>query len=259
MKTFLIGSLPHRDLNAALEYSFSFSIPTLVTLPKMDEDEFMVDQALREIDGYIYRGHSLRAGGPVYKSPLRFLSAQAFFARVNGVYKWQACGPLTLAASLEDHPDTQEILEKYFEKIILTQESFNAKSDAAPVFFLDEPMLAFCEKQAVILGAFLKKLRAHKAFSAAIFGLHSCSKVSLEVLSSLSFDLFSIDPGLYPKDELTQIQKTLGERLVFAPAGSKGERLAYRPFKERYASCSCGQALSSQDELGRIHKILSDL
>lgn len=267
MKSFLIGSLPHHDLNEALDFSFSLDIPTLVTLPKIDPDEFMVDQAFREIDGYVYQGHNLRPSSKVYNASLRFLAEEEFFKRLELVrkeqagelpfaYKWQVSGPLTLASSLDHHPDTEDILEKYFLKVLATQTKFNSKSSHAPCLFLDEPVLAFCENKIAALEKFLSRLKSSDAFFKSSFGLHCCSKLSFELLKGLfarsksnsGFDLISLDPSLYREEEFDQIQSLLGEKLVFAPCDSKGNKFSYSSKDEKYKSASCGQALCSLEE-----------
>lgn len=258
LTSFLIGSLPHKDVDEALDLAFAVDLPTLPNLPGIEEDEFMVDQALREIDGYTYKGHTLRPDGPDHKSALRFLAAEKFFSRLEGAYKWQACGPVTLASSLDHHPDTEEIIKKYFLKLAFTQKQFNKRSKDKSYFFLDEPVLGFNEASSGALGSFLRDLRSHEAFDETFFGLHSCSKVSLDSLAGLDFDLFALDPSLYSAEEWKEIRERLGSRLVYVCAGSKGEEIDYPIWKECYITAACGQALSSILECSKVlERILS--
>ncbi|MEX0798097.1 MAG: hypothetical protein WD025_01555 [Bacteriovoracaceae bacterium] len=258
MKSFLIGSLPHKNVEEALEYTFSFDIPTLPTLPNIDPNEFMVDQALCELDGFEYIRHGLRDKNTVYNSSLRFAAREFFFKRAgNKEYKWQASGPLTLMSSLDHHPQTKNILDLYFDKLVKTQAEFNRLSKGKTFFFLDEPVLAFSEESMGLLEKFLCRLKENSAFKDIVFGLHACSKARAEALRNLSFDLFALDSSLYDKSEWKQLQAELGKRLIFIPVTSKGESTGHPRGQEAFASSSCGLALTSLERLGAVHKNLN--
>ncbi|MCO4754750.1 MAG: hypothetical protein KC478_09710 [Bacteriovoracaceae bacterium] len=256
MKSFLIGSLPYKSIEQAIEHVFSFDIPTLPNLPQIEPNEFMVDQALSCIDGYIYKGSSLREKIGQRHEGLSFCATDEFFKRLNECYKWQACGPLTLASSLDHHPDTSKIISIYLEKILDTQNHFNSLSTNKEfIFFLDEPVLAFCETEISTLNEFISKLKTSKQFSHAKIGVHACSRVSLEALELLDVDYVALDPSLYGA-EISDIQESLGERLVFIPVSSKGEAINYEVKSEKLVAPSCGGALSSPDEMEQLKKLL---
>jgi len=256
VKSFLIGSLPFSDIKSALDYSFSFSIPTLCSLPKLDQDEFMVDQALRETDNYVYKNHRLVKSEKKYQARLRFCSEEEFFKRLekrpedNSKYKWQACGPLTLASTLDHHPDENEIIESYIQKLLRTQKSFNQRNTKC-VFFIDEPVLAFAGDGAYLY-KFIQRLRESEEFDSVTIGLHVCSKVSPLLLANLDVDIYSLDLSLYDDQERELLQVSLGKKLVYAPVGSSGEIYEYPASREVYVSASCGHALCPLERMDGI-------
>lgn len=252
MKSFLIGSLPFDNIEKALDYSFSFTVPTLCSLPKLDQDEFMVDQALRETDGHEYKNHRLVKSEKNYQSCLRFQAEDQFFKRLNnGDYKWQACGPMTLASSLDHHPEERAILESYIEKLIRTQEAFNKRSEGTCYFFIDEPSLAFAG-DAAFLYKFIERLRSEAAFKNVQFGLHACSKASPLLLANLDIDLYALDISLYDEEEVKILQVSLADKLVYTPVGSSGEIYEYERDREAFVSSTCGHALCRLDRMDGI-------
>ena len=114
-----VGSLPHRDAEAAAEFAWTSStIPTLPSLPRRSPAEGMIAQALIGIEGVTvgqYGGiavdaHVLERDVPtlVDLAADAFAGYRAFFeaARREPVrvatplLKWQCVGPLTLALAL---------------------------------------------------------------------------------------------------------------------------------------------------------------
>lgn len=234
MKSFLIGSLPHTEVDKAIDYSFSFSIPTIPSLANVDHNELMVEQAKR--------------------NSFFFVSQDKFFERLKTSYKWQACGPLTLKHSWKELD-----LTAYSTKLIAAQERYNGLSSDDSIFFLDEPILGYREDEVHVFKDFLEVLKKSSAFENTFFGVHICSKVSFHVLEDLEVDLISIDPALYDSQELRNLQSFFGKKLVYSPVSSKGDIIEYPYIDEVYVSCSCGQALASDGELLKIKEVLTSL
>lgn len=242
MKSFLIGSLPHTKIEAALELAFSLDIPTLPTLPKLDPKEFMIEHATHEREAF------------------RFVCEKLFFEKMafsGKEYKWQATGPLTLAKALNIQPDVTW-LSAYAKKFAATQRRFHKRAPKSKVLlFLDEPCLGLEEEDLTVLESFLSLLKTKDEMrSVSSYGVHCCSKTSLKTLRGAGFDLISLDPALYGESEFVQIQKALGEKLVYVPCSSAGRPLEYGRFKERFASCACGQGLGSVHEANFVVKEL---
>lgn len=53
-----IGSLPHHNVDAALQYSFQHDIPFLPQLPLKNPQEYMIGQALEHLPGMVFQGSS---------------------------------------------------------------------------------------------------------------------------------------------------------------------------------------------------------
>ncbi len=258
MKSFLIGSVPFESVDEALDYVFSFDVPTLPNLPKIFENEFMLNQAFDVLKGYKFTGAGLKEDRDKQGANLHFSARDGFFERLDSDYKWQACGPLTLLSALDHHPESERIVKQYLDRLISTQKEFNLLSDKSFLFFLDEPVLAFCENDKDILKNLYIELKSSSAFDNAMFGVHVCSKVGFETLTELELDLYAIDPSLYDKDEIKRMQQLLGQRLVYTPVSSKGLRISYNRLEEIYSAPACGGALSSECEMEQIKNTLID-
>lgn len=111
-----IGSLPHRDLEAAVDFALrATAVPTVPTLPKRSPAEGLVAQAMIGIDGITvgqYGAITVDPGridpdAPVttdlshdaYAGFRSFLAAAAASGRTEAV-KWQMVGPVTLGMAL---------------------------------------------------------------------------------------------------------------------------------------------------------------
>ncbi|MBC77547.1 MAG: hypothetical protein CME64_16200 [Halobacteriovoraceae bacterium] len=256
MKSFLIGSLPFESVEEAIDYVFSFDVPTLPNLPQLYEDEFMLNQAFECLEGYSFTGAAVKVDSQKKSSLLSFSAKSEFFERLGSTYKWQACGPLTLLSALDHHTKSEEILDNYLDQLIATQKEFNILSSDPFLFLLDEPVLAFCEDNIDVLKRFISKLKSSSTLKLGRVGIHACSKVSLSTLQTLGLELYALDPSLYSSDEMKELQKSLGSRLVYTPVSSKGAEINYRPHEEEYSAPSCGGALSSKMEMDNIKKIL---
>ena len=109
-----IGSLPHRDVETAVEFALDATvIPTIPTLPKRSPAEGMVVQAMLGIEGITvgqYGAISVDVGriDPLHEVTTdlqhdAFGGFRAFLAAAAGrleIVKWQMVGPVTLGMAL---------------------------------------------------------------------------------------------------------------------------------------------------------------
>jgi hypothetical protein len=244
MKSFLIGSLPFTDKLEALSFIAKIDIPTLCTLPQLDEKEFMLHHAFLGLKNFAYvrnRIHYTKTNEMV--APFHFQLEEDFFNTFTGEYKWQVTGPVTMIETMEMHENDKELLEQYIEKIILTQRKFNQLNNSASFLFLDEPMLGGASELSSILVQFIQKLKGSGEFSNTTFGMHSCSKLDFD-LTQIPVDLFALDYTLYEPDEWNDLQASLTDKLVAIVADSDGKKINYPLMSEQYQSTTCGQALA---------------
>lgn len=249
MKSFLIGSLPFLSKNDALKFLQKFDIPTLVTLPNIDESEFMLHHSFKDLMHFNFqrnRVHKLDSKGTAL--PFSFLIEDEFFQEDFSEYKWQCTGPVSMIETMEMHEYDQLMLNDYLDKVILTQTKFNKLTSARPFFFVDEPMLGTSGDLRPVLLDFINNLKSHPAFKEVVFGLHCCSKIEFE-LSDMPFDLFSLDYQLYSKKEWSYLQSQLKDKLVAINWDSDFNPIQYPKSNEKFQSTSCGQALCKRDLL----------
>ena len=243
MKSFLIGSLPFKDKKIALDFIRKIDLPTLCTLPQLDETEFMLHHAFLGLKNFSYVRNRVHFK-PRHESikPFEFLLEKDFFNSFTDEYKWQVTGPVSLIETMEMHEYDNQLLEEYLEKIILTQRKFNQLNPSKNFLFFDEPMLGTASELVAILVRFINRLKESGEFDNTTFGMHSCSKLDFDI-TQIPVDLFALDYTLYDSDEWNELQSKLTEKLVAITADSNGEKLNYPLMSEQYQSTSCGQAL----------------
>jgi hypothetical protein len=220
MKSFLIGSLPHTNVTEALDFSFSFDIPTLVTLPNLSESDLSASQ--------------LKAN----RLSQMFYCFREFCLRIKpyDLYKWQLLGPIS-AQKLGEN------MGLYMGKFNVISEELSAIIKKDALVFIDEPMLADGDDLSVF-----------KEFS-NVAGIHCCQKLSIETIASLPFDLIALDTFLYSDEELMKVEIILGNRLVKNICDFKGKAETRQMRESDFSSMSCGLAGSSAQELVKIKEL----
>ena len=163
--TFAIGSLPHRDINEAIECAWrATDIPTIPSLPRRSPAEAMVAQALVGIEGVSvgqYGGIGVDVSqldvdhfittdisSDAYVSFAAFLDSfhEHNTAKVDTV-KWQFIGPVTLGTALlrvglEPHiafPLALQAVRSHVEALEI--EVARVCGDITQIIMLDEPSL----------------------------------------------------------------------------------------------------------------------
>jgi hypothetical protein len=252
-----IGSLPHRDVRAAMREAFRVDVPYLPELPMRDAREFMLAHATEGIPGIVVDREGMIAldieawkkGRGAFEDALHaaiegdevksFLPTEPYQAALFPfldtisnknvkVAKVQIAGPLTVQWSLRtssgDVPPAAALT--HVSRTILARSLAMAeaveKTGARPVVFFDEPGLyAFSRAQPRHL-MMMQELRinvmALKKRGSAV-GLHCCSDADWGTLMGLGLDVLAIDAKL----SLRSLLKA-GETLVTFT--SMGGRLA---------------------------------
>ena len=82
MKTTHIGSLPYKSIRQAVDFNLGLSLPALPTIPRLFEDEWMINQ--------------FSSGFMIDEHELSFSCFDEFFKNFRGKVKVQVCGILTL-------------------------------------------------------------------------------------------------------------------------------------------------------------------
>lgn len=229
-----IGSLPHQDVDAALQQSFRMDIPYVPQLPMRDANEYMLPHALEGMPGieaddegmilldlggwkkghvaYDAKLHAAIEDGQVelfLPSPAYAAALEPFLARVKkdevARAKAQIAGPMTLQWSLRtaDGKMPPPAVMTHVSRTILARSlalaSAITQAGAEPIVFIDEPGLyAFSRMQPnhiVMLQELRINLMALKKQGAQV-GLHCCSDADWGALMGLGLDILAVDAKL---------------------------------------------------------------
>lgn len=254
-----IGSLPHSQLELALQQAFSVDLPFLPQLPATNAGELMLPAALESLPGLTFdesgectvelaqwqrgaRSLNARLERALTGQELSFFEPTALSCRAWRPFLWdveekrlpfakaQLTGPMTLRFVLrlsDGKPlGTAPEVEAQVLKLVLARALAMARAlretGAHPVIFLDEPGLyAFDRKSPQHLLALqeLRILLLALKKEGATVGIHCCSNTDWAALLGLDIDILSIDARL-SLGSLLQQEKALGAFL------SAGRRLA---------------------------------
>lgn len=228
-----IGSLPHAQLDAALEFSFRHSLPFLPQLPARSPSEYMIPQALAGFPGITWDAdgkpivaiEELRRQLPGFaamlKSAITSLSPWSlapFVPRADQMLAWtpflwelserklaqakfQMVGPFTTLWALPNEiraEVTDAVYSLLFVRAIAMVRELKARG-IQPVFFLDEPgLVAWDARRPEHLGALaqIKLLCLALRKEGATVGLHCCSQPRWDLLLPLPVDILSLDASL---------------------------------------------------------------
>jgi len=254
-----IGSLPHTQLELALQQAFAVDIPFMPQLPSTNAAELMIPQALEGMPGLSYdetgESHIDAAG---FQRGARDLSARleraiagqelSYFEPTPGStrawkpFLWdvhekrrpfakaQLTGPMTLrfVVRLEDGrplsaaPEIEGAVQKLVLARGLAMVRAMRETGAHPIIFLDEPGLyAFDRKnpQHLVALAELRILLLALRKEGATVGIHCCSNTDWQALLGLELDVLSLDARL-------SLASVLAQRTAFDAFIAAGRRLA---------------------------------
>ena len=217
--TFGVGSLPHRDVNDALDFVWaSTDIPTIPSLPRRSPAEGMIAQALVGIEGVSmgqYGGISVDVSqldvdqfittdlmSDGYGAFQQFLAT--FHQRNRGVdvVKWQFVGPVTLGAQLMrvglEASVAFPLALQAVRAHVLALEDAVAQScgDLTQIIVLDEPSLAEALEPGYVIGVEQIIDLVSGALAAVekrhISGVHCCSHTDWGALLATGARVLSV-------------------------------------------------------------------
>ena len=254
LATTAIGSLPHTQLELALQAAFQVDIPYLPQLPRRDPSEYMVAQALEGLPGLAYDGdgvctvslsewrtgasalqkviaRSLSGEGQLLEPTVEAYSAWPAFLfelteRKTPVAKVQLAGPITVshAARADDGPAARQadLASQLFQLVVaraLSMVKAVHARGAHPLFFFDEPGLCGLSLGTATHLMALQELKVAALTlrkAGATVGLHCCGNTDWERLLPLGFDILSIDARL----SLTSLLERQRELAAFLRGGA---------------------------------------
>lgn len=254
-----IGSLPHTQLELALQQAFAVDVPFLPQLPATNPAELMIPQALEGLPGLSSddtgesrvdlakwqrgsRDLAVRLERAIAGQELSYFEPTPLTCRAWKPFLWdvqekrrpwakaQVTGPMTLrfVLRLEDGrplsaaPEVEAQVLKLALARALAMARAVKETGAHPVIFLDEPGLyAFDRKNPQHLIA-LQELRIVLLAlrkEGATVGIHCCSNTDWATLLGLDIDLLSIDARL-------SLGAVLSQRPAFEAFLAAGKRLS---------------------------------
>ena len=231
-----IGSLPHSQLELALQCSLQVDIPWLPQLPRSAREEYMVPAALDGLPGLRTDEEGLctvelsewEAGREAFtaklEEALRSGDVSAYEPAPHACRAWnpflyevqarglklakaQLAGPVTLrwvtrlsdGRTLSEEPALDRAVFRLSLARALAMTRALRRAGATPVFFLDEPGLyAFDGRNPahVVVLQELRVLASALRHEGAIVGLHCCSNTDWARLLRLGVDLLAVDARL---------------------------------------------------------------
>ena len=240
-----IGSLPHHNVDSALEYSFKHSLPYLPQIPLRNPWEYMIAQCLEglpgiqaerdgtvllDIDVWHSRANQMNQSldRAFEKSDFeRFEPSAATSSswqpfvweledRKVSVAKIQLAGPFTsqyaLRLSDQSKPDKYPDLCSQIFRMLLARAlamTLRLKSiGVVPVFFLDEPGLfgiSGTHPKAIMGLQELKVTIQTLQKAGAVVGLHCCGNTDWKTILQLGLDIISLDVVLSLEKFLREI------------------------------------------------------
>ena len=211
-----IGSLPHRDADAAAEFALStLELPAIPTLPKRSPAEGMIPQALVGLAGITvgqYGSIAFDAAGFDPEAPVitdlahdAFAGWRAFLAAAAGrkaPVKWQFVGPVTLGLALVRAGLETDVAFEVSVRAVrcrvrqLVDHVAKTLPGCRQVVFIDEPTL----DELMAVGFPIAPDTAVDLVSAAlaaiepvvVTGLHVCATADIASLVAIGPDVLSV-------------------------------------------------------------------
>ncbi len=242
LSTAAIGSLPHTQLELALQLALRLDVPTLPQLPRADAAEYMLPQALDGLPGLISEADGRTAidparwqagAGALAEKLDRALEGEGLEAfepgetscrawkpfvweveaRHPAFAKVQVTGPLTAswATTLTDGAplSTRPAIAAQVVRLVLARALAMTRALAGagtrPILFLDEPGLYAFDRNRPAHRVELQELTfAATALrqAGALVGVHCCGNTDWSALFELPLDFVSADARLSLASEL---------------------------------------------------------
>ena len=265
-----VGSLPHRDPDAAALIALECDVPYVPQLPHDPAGTDMIREVITD------------------SSDSQDLTSKliASFARTKKkLIKFQVAGPVTISTALRVASPSMskiEVVDRIVNRVGGIAEQITSIGSQACVF-LDEPVLEFVSADAsgpdiVMIQETIARIRA----IVDIVGLHCCSNPDWENILALDLDLVSFDFDLSAKSLLhsNALERFLDRgRLVLgvvpttpsldeasslanrvaAELSSIPSSLSERLLEESWFSPSCGLAEITIEKAEKIHETLNEI
>jgi hypothetical protein len=215
-----IGSLPYLTIHEAIEFNKQFTLPCLPTLPRLNQDEWMINQFLC---GFMVQGHKLP-----------FCCFEPFFEEFGGRVKIQVCGIQTLHNNLPSQVSKSDFIDWYIRVV----RQFVDSIENELILFFDEPDLQQLDTEI---------WDVYSMFDKYELGIHSCAKGDWTNLDLRAFKHISFDSKLISESEIEYL-RLKSKVLYYGDIDtSTGENYGSNIGEDDYLTPSCGLALSSFD------------
>jgi hypothetical protein len=250
-----IGSLPHTQLEMAIQAAFQVDVPYAPQLPRQNPAEFMVPQALERLPGLIFDGdgaavvdvEAWRRGStafgkaldaaiegnapePFEPGPDAYRAWKPFLWEVEhrklALAKAQLAGPATVrwvvkvsdGRTLASEPELERQCHRLVWARLIAMARAIRRVGAEPLLFLDEPGLYALDRTDPKHLVMLQELRLMVMAlrkEGALVGLHCCGDTDWQALLGLGLDYLSMDARL----SLDHVVEHRAEFAAFAAAG----------------------------------------
>lgn len=254
-----IGSLPHRDVDAAVRFALtSTTLPTIPALPRRSPAEGMVQQALVGLRGvtigqYGSIGIDVERVDPLapVTTPLEHDAFTAFRTFLDQAprdlpaVKWQLVGPVTLGLALLRAGVPTSVAFDVAVRAVRerVQHLLDAVADALPlaqqIVFIDEPSLGDLQNSDFPIAPDTAIDLVSGALAAietrGISGVHSCADVELGVLTAAGPAIVSVPVHAQLAEHGAVVSRFLAAGGVMAwgvvPTGGPIPQSAERPWR----------------------------
>jgi hypothetical protein len=230
LQTTGIGSLPHAQVDAAVNYAFRFDVPFYPQIPLRGAGEYMIPQALESLPGAHFGDDGMvsldRAAFLRGRAEMEILLGQVIEGKREWIYppehfscwapflfelserkvamaKTQMAGPLTcqwvISGSSKLDAEVGGLVTKLITAKALTMVRQLRVRGVQPVFFLDEPALYAYDGKDPLHVVALQDLRILLMVlrkEGALVGLHCCSNTDWKAVLGLGLDFVSFDVAL---------------------------------------------------------------
>lgn len=254
-----VGSLPHTQLELALQVALHNDLPYLPQLPAQNPSELMIPQALEGLPGLSFdaegvctvalegwqasaEGFGARLEAAMASGELSAFEPSPAACRALKPFLWevehrklpfakvQLAGPATVrwVARLDDGQPAASVaaLDQQLYRLLMARSLALVKAvrraNATAVIFLDEPGLYALDLKDVrhrVVHQELKMLVVALQREGALVGLHCCSNTDWRAVLELGLDILSIDARL-------SLDAVLEEKAAFWRFLAEGSTLA---------------------------------
>lgn len=231
-----IGSLPHHNVDSAIEYSFRHDIPFLPQLPIYNPNEYMIYQSLHNMPGILKPENGIvlldlkkwlknrNDFSEKYKEAKYKNDFSCFLPSIESMSAWNAflfeleerdlnnakiqlAGPFTCVQMLKlsDHEAITSYPDIISDILICVEAQARAMVQALkernvnPILFIDEPGLMVLSPQNTLslrLLGVLKKLILNLKSNSLKIGIHCCSNTLWNKVFELQADYVSFDTNI---------------------------------------------------------------